>query len=456
MSALAPNSDPFPTAAHTARLEYLAARIALANPLDGTGASAHDLRHDIAHGNLVIHARHRDPDGTLHALGVFRATDQYVLLTGEGAERTVRAQFPGAAKARQFFRAEILREPPTAKTPLVDVQEFASTLCSRLPGWTSHVEDITLDGHHAELAARVWDLGTLYAAFERYVLHEAAVLTGPGGAQIVAVRRPGYRDQLLIGALRPASLPDHLLDADDCPVPWAVAVDRDPVRAAAEVQQRLLPRYEHAVWRLRVRALNLAAEGIKKAQAAWDAVSDSYGGADGHRVEVRGHAEGKAARDAAAWEYVETFLAHGLEVHAGIRAHVTVDDYLTGPIRDDLQRLRGIDDVLARVAMLRSGWEEAAAIIATAPPGSREVYLDRARELRDSDGWHYADELTYSGAALARVAEHLTDRIGADRAASEHRVQAALARSAATPSAAPPASPGPPAVRTTPAVRRAH
>lgn len=77
-------------------------------------------------------------------------------------------------------------------------------------------------------------------------------------------------------------------------------------------------------------------------------------------------------------------------------------------------------------------------------PGSRELYEERAREIRNSEGWHYADELSYSGAALARAADHLADRIGDDRSAHTGRIQAALARSApgqhGASAASPPAS----------------
>lgn len=43
------------------------------------------------------------------------------------------------------------------------------------------------------------------------------------------------------------------------------------------------------------------------------------------------------------------------------------------------------------------------------------IYLERAQELRNPDGWHYADELGYSAAALARAAAHLTHRIGTEQ-----------------------------------------
>lgn len=210
---------------------------------------------------------------------------------------------------------------------------------------------------------------------------------------------------------------------------------------------------ERAEWRARVQALASAADGIRQASDQWDAVSDSYCDEDGWPVNETGYADGKVARDAAAWEHVETFLAHGPEVLASVRAAAEPADYVDGPISADLLRLRGIDSVLERAGEIRREWDQVIALMEGSMPGSRELYEERAREIRNSEGWHYADELSYSGAALARAADHLTDRIGVDQSAHTGRVQAALARSASSrhgaSAASPPASatPDPPAVR---------
>ncbi|MEV5847719.1 hypothetical protein AB0M32_37730 [Streptomyces sp. NPDC051985] len=210
---------------------------------------------------------------------------------------------------------------------------------------------------------------------------------------------------------------------------------------------------ERAAWRARVQALASAASGIRQASDQWDAVSDSYCDEDGWPVDETGYADGKVARDAAAWEHVETFLAHGPEVLASVRAATQPADYLDGPISADLLRLRGIDSVLERAGEIRHEWDQVIALMEGSMPGSRELYEERAREIRNSEGWHYADELSYSGAALARAADHLTDRIGDDQSAHTGRVQAALARSASgqhgASVASPPASatPDPPVAR---------
>ncbi|MDT0468349.1 hypothetical protein [Streptomyces gibsoniae] len=210
---------------------------------------------------------------------------------------------------------------------------------------------------------------------------------------------------------------------------------------------------ERAAWRVRVQALASAADGIRQASDQWDAVSDSHCDEGGWPVDETGYADGKVARDTAAWEYVETFLTHGPEVLAAVRAAAQPADYLDGPISADLLRLRGIDSVLGRAGEIRREWDQVITLMEGSMPGSRELYEERAREIRNSEGWHCADELSYSGAALARAADHLADRIGVDHSAHTGRVQAVLARSASgqrgTSSTLPPASAAsdPPVVR---------
>jgi hypothetical protein len=199
-----------------------------------------------------------------------------------------------------------------------------------------------------------------------------------------------------------------------------------------------------------------AADGIRQAADQWDAVSDSYCDEDGWPIDETGYSDGKVARDAAAWQHVETFLAHGPEVLTGVRAAAQPADYLDGPISDDLLRLRGIDSVLTRAGEIRLEWEQVVALMDVSMPGSRELYEEEALELRNSEGWHYADELSYSGRALAKAADHLADRIGVDQPAPTGRVQAALARSAPDQRGTSPASPPVSAASNCSAARRSR
>ncbi|NEA56580.1 hypothetical protein G3I60_21185 [Streptomyces sp. SID13666] len=199
------------------------------------------------------------------------------------------------------------------------------------------------------------------------------------------------------------------------------------------------------MWQVRIQALAAAADGIRQASDRWDAVSDSLCDEDGWPIDEENYADGNVARDAAAWEHVETFLAHGPAVLAGVRAAATGADYADGPISSDLRRLHGIDTDLTRAAEIRREWQEAIALVTSSTHGSRDIYEVQTRELRNAEGWHHADELAGSGKALVRAAEPLTGRLGIPPGAPERRIQAALQRSAMglrSASAADPAAPG--------------
>ncbi|MEU6664019.1 hypothetical protein [Streptomyces sp. NPDC046821] len=183
-------------------------------------------------------------------------------------------------------------------------------------------------------------------------------------------------------------------------------------------------------WRQHVPALASAAAGIRQASEAWDAVSDSFCDPDGWPIDEEGYADGKVKRDAKAWKHAEVFLDHGPEVLAGVRAAAHGPDYVEGPVADDLRRLRGIDTTLERAGQIRHEWDNVLALMEASQPGSREFYQESVEEQRNSEGWHYADELSYQGPALVRAAEHLANRADAEQPAHTERARMALARSA--------------------------
>ncbi|GAA2273191.1 hypothetical protein GCM10010368_48210 [Streptomyces roseiscleroticus] len=135
------------------------------------------------------------------------------------------------------------------------------------------------------------------------------------------------------------------------------------------------------------------------------------------------------------------FLDHGPEVLAGVRATADGPDYVEGPISDDLRRLRGIDTTLLRADVLRHEWDQIMALMDGSQPGSLQLYQERAEEHRNTEGWHYAHELSYQGPALVRVGEYLADRANAERSAQTERARVALTRSAPSGRGATPASP---------------
>lgn len=198
-------------------------------------------------------------------------------------------------------------------------------------------------------------------------------------------------------------------------------------------------------WRQYVPTLASAAVGIRQASDAWDAVSDSFCDHDGWPIDEKGYADGKVERDAEAWKHVEVFLVHGPEVLAGVRAAASGADYVEGPISEDLRRIRGIDTILERAGQIHDEWNQVMALMDASQPGSREMYASRAEEIRNSEGWHYADELSYQGPALARAGDYLANRVSPDQPPQTERAQVALARSTpgnrGTPAASPPAPP---------------
>lgn len=200
---------------------------------------------------------------------------------------------------------------------------------------------------------------------------------------------------------------------------------------------------DHLAWRQHVPALASAAAGIRQASEAWDAVSDSFCDHNGWPIDEKGYADGKVKRDAEAWKDVEVFL--GPEVLAGVRAAANGADYVEGPVSEDLRRLRGIDTTLERVGKIHTEWDQVMALMDASQPGSREIYTSQAEEIRNSEGWHYADELSFQGPALARAGDYLANRVDPDQPSQTKRAQVALARSTSgnrgTPAASPPAPP---------------
>ncbi|MFI1369881.1 hypothetical protein [Streptomyces griseochromogenes] len=213
---------------------------------------------------------------------------------------------------------------------------------------------------------------------------------------------------------------------------------------------------DHLAWRQHVPALASAAAGIRQASNAWDAVSDSFCDHEGRPMDEKGYADGKVKRDAEAWKHVEVFLAHGPEVLAGVRAAASGADYVEGPISEDLRRLRGIDTTLERAGQIRHEWDQVIALMEGSMPGSREIYASQAQEIRNSEGWHYAAELSFQGPALARAGDYLANRVDPDQPSQTERAQAALARSTTGNHGAPPASPPAPPVSNPTAPRRSR
>ncbi|MGW6742832.1 hypothetical protein ACWGDX_19270 [Streptomyces sp. NPDC055025] len=91
----------------------------------------------------------------------------------------------------------------------------------------------------------MWDNGNADRALAQFVLRHDAVLAGPDSQSLYVIDRPMHPGQFLAAALAPDGFKDHHFDGVD--EPNAIAVHKDPVRAATQISRRLLPRYHQAL-----------------------------------------------------------------------------------------------------------------------------------------------------------------------------------------------------------------
>ncbi|MFB6517338.1 hypothetical protein [Streptomyces sp. NPDC056401] len=130
---------------------------------------------------------------------------------------------------------------PTARA---DLSLFASALAARLPGqWTSEYQQHPTYPDQFATIERLWDRGHVEYIVSQYVLGHEAVLHGPDGQHLYVTDRPLRPGQFVVAPLGPDIEPHHFVGVEE---PNGIAVPNDPVRAAAHIARRLLPRYEAA------------------------------------------------------------------------------------------------------------------------------------------------------------------------------------------------------------------
>ncbi|MGW3835940.1 hypothetical protein [Streptomyces microflavus] len=129
-----------------------------------------------------------------------------------------------------------------------NLESFASTVAERLPGsWTSTYQRHATYEAQYPTTNQLWDSGHVSHVGSTYVLPEDAVLHGPDGIRLYVTDRPLYPHQRVVAPLEPSGngiRPHHF---DNVAEPDGIAVPSDPVRAAAAVTRRLLPRYTQAL-----------------------------------------------------------------------------------------------------------------------------------------------------------------------------------------------------------------
>ncbi|SCK26692.1 MULTISPECIES: hypothetical protein [Streptomyces] len=132
--------------------------------------------------------------------------------------------------------------------PHTALETLASGVAARLPGgWTSTYQHCALYEHQFPTINRLWDTGHVQHIASTYVLGHGAVLCGPEGQELYVTDRPRYPHEAVVAPLEPdrAGVRPHHFDGVE--EPSGIAVPTDPVRAAATVARRLLPRYEQAL-----------------------------------------------------------------------------------------------------------------------------------------------------------------------------------------------------------------
>ncbi|MFE5162951.1 hypothetical protein ACFRNT_31490 [Streptomyces sp. NPDC056697] len=131
---------------------------------------------------------------------------------------------------------------------------YADVLAGELPdSWTStHLPPDAKDDL-AELADRIWDMDLIAASLAEHPLQQAAVLTRPDGAQLVALDRRDERDGFLIAAVAPRDLPDEAYRG--VREPNGIALTDNPFLGAERITCDLLARYDSALTQVRHNAL---------------------------------------------------------------------------------------------------------------------------------------------------------------------------------------------------------
>ncbi|WP_338932715.1 hypothetical protein WEB32_30320 [Streptomyces netropsis] len=154
-----------------------------------------------------------------------------------------------------------------------DLAAFATALAERLPGtWTSQHRPHATYPDQFSIAEDLRDMGHAQWAVSEFVLNHDAVLNGPDGMRLYVIDRPLNQHEFIVAALAPPGLESRLFHGVQ--EPNGITVGTDPVRAAATVARRLLPRYEEALAHVRHRAAQEQAAATRRAARvsfAWQA-----------------------------------------------------------------------------------------------------------------------------------------------------------------------------------------
>ncbi|MFJ4338620.1 hypothetical protein [Streptomyces sp. NPDC088915] len=152
---------------------------------------------------------------------------------------TMRDMMPSLAQAAKLYRVALT----TSSRPYLG--DYAQKLARCLPGtWTTTVEVYAHPVWQEDWLPLLWDSGQLTEAMEHCRVPYGAVLTSSAGAELLLIEQPGTPDRYLLGACASSTFDDNY---DNPFAPPAIGLPKYPRLAAAQVTTSFLPRYEHAV-----------------------------------------------------------------------------------------------------------------------------------------------------------------------------------------------------------------
>ncbi|MFI0722633.1 hypothetical protein [Streptomyces sp. NPDC021224] len=337
------------------------------------------------------------------------------------------------------------------------LEAFSEALAYRLPGpWNAVAKaHFAYSPAYVDVIDRLWDNGPVERALQRFTPDRAALLNGPSGERLVVLAAPQRPGRFLVAALAPPGI-DGSLRADH--TPRDIAVSGDPVRAAADVDRRLLPRYRQAVEAVRIPALGEAHRLAQQALDDWDAVSDSLCDAAGIPLDEDAYGARQVRRDAEAWVPFQTFLFHGPAAIGHAKAALTALPLPASTAARWEYRLRSLAAALAEGTSIRDEWESRLAAVLDQQVGpDRWIAFNEGLVERNAEGWYAVTVFMDHAPVLQAIAD--AEQEHAELAAV--RVAAARARSTTTgaaprpgtrlpPPAMPPPTPPPPARPQTP------
>ncbi|MFJ7278255.1 hypothetical protein [Kitasatospora sp. NPDC098663] len=341
----------------------------------------------------------------------------------------------GAGRFAQVYFDEHGKALPDRPTGPVS-SPLAGQLAGHLPGWSVQPLPLHPGRDLADLHNRAWSWS--WSGFtSTSAPHTAIALTGPAGEHLLVIR-PGEDTPLHVGPARPDDAHHFFGSASQPPEVATFAGRLDLAAVTAEITGTLAPRCQQALWRARSHAAETAVEGLRAlsnaliGETTWSDTRD-------RSIQVF---DSEDDRNRRAWDHVEVLLDTGQHLLAGIRSTTHVEDHLDPLAGPDLRRLYVVENALTRLQEIRDGWREAVTAL-VGPPGTIELLLSRAENLRNEEAWPFSQRL--ADGPLPSLAAYVAPRIGTAGPSRDQQMNAAVARTTALPAqttaAAPPTKP---------------